>query len=183
MLRAIAVRISAASLALGFASSSVAVSEALVRPITLSKTTIIGTGRGVPGVRPVGIGEALYRMIAKLVLTKARPDTKAACGSTQLCAGLEAGIEGALHSVRTEARADGSLNFEDDGAARDDERDAAQELEAQARDRPGARDSTADAEDESGDGPHLAGGSGFLCWVALWHLGWPATPLTSAAGD
>ncbi|EJK75711.1 hypothetical protein THAOC_02554 [Thalassiosira oceanica] len=45
MLRAIAVRISAASLALGFASSSVALSEALVRPITLSKTTIIGTRR------------------------------------------------------------------------------------------------------------------------------------------
>ncbi|EJK52129.1 hypothetical protein THAOC_28634, partial [Thalassiosira oceanica] len=33
------------------------------------------------------------------------------------------------------------------------QRDAAQDLEAQARDRPGARDSTADAEDESGDGP------------------------------
>jgi len=105
-----------------------------------------------PGVRPVGIGEILYRMIAKLVLTKARPDTKAACGSTQLCAGLEAGLDAALHAIRAGAKADGSLNFEDDGEARDDERDAVQEMEAQARHWPEAGDSTADTEDESGDG-------------------------------
>ena len=52
-----------------------------------------------PGVRPVGIGEIWRRAISKCALTVCGEDAKAACGSTNLCAGLEAGIEGALHSV------------------------------------------------------------------------------------
>ena len=47
-----------------------------------------------PGVRPLGIGEVWRRAIAKCVLAECGDDAKAACGSTQLCAGLEAGIEG-----------------------------------------------------------------------------------------
>jgi hypothetical protein len=53
-----------------------------------------------PGVRPVGIGEILRRLIAKMVVRAAGDQAKAACGNRQLCAGLEAGIEGAVHAVR-----------------------------------------------------------------------------------
>ena len=53
-----------------------------------------------PGVRPVGIGEIWRRLFAKCVLKVAGTEAKEACGSAQLCAGLEAGIEGAVHAVR-----------------------------------------------------------------------------------
>ena len=51
-----------------------------------------------PGIRPLGIGEAWMRAVSKLVLMQCGMDGKAACGNTQLCVGLEAGIEGAIHA-------------------------------------------------------------------------------------
>ena len=47
-----------------------------------------------PGVRPVGVGEIWRRLLAKCVLVVAGGEAKEACGSEQLCAGLEEGIEG-----------------------------------------------------------------------------------------
>ena len=47
-----------------------------------------------PGVRPVSIGETLRRALAKLVMRAAGEQAKTACGNLQMCAGLEAGIEG-----------------------------------------------------------------------------------------
>ena len=52
-----------------------------------------------PGVCPVGIGETLLRALAKLVTRAAGDQAKTACVNLQLCAGLEAGIEGATHTV------------------------------------------------------------------------------------
>ena len=52
-----------------------------------------------PGIRPVNIGETLRRALAKLVMRAAGEQAKTACGNLQLCAGLEAGIEGATHAV------------------------------------------------------------------------------------
>ena len=52
-----------------------------------------------PGVRPVGIGETLRRALAKLVMRAVGEQAKTACGILQLCAGLEAGIEGDTHAV------------------------------------------------------------------------------------
>ena len=52
-----------------------------------------------PGVRPVGIGETLHRALAKLLMRAAGEQAKTACWNLQLCAGLEAGIEGATHTV------------------------------------------------------------------------------------
>ena len=51
------------------------------------------------GVRPVGIGETLRRALAKLVMRAAGDQAKTSCGNLHLCAGLEAGIEGATHAV------------------------------------------------------------------------------------
>ena len=64
-----------------------------------------------PGVRPVGIGEVWRRAIAKCVLGECGDDAKASCGSTQLCAGLEAGIEGAIHAVTARATANTTMDF------------------------------------------------------------------------
>ena len=47
----------------------------------------------------MGGGETFRRGLAKLVMRAADNQSKTACGSFQLCAGLEAGIEGATHAV------------------------------------------------------------------------------------
>ena len=52
-----------------------------------------------PGVPPMRIRETLRRALAKLVMRAAWEQAKTACGNLQLFAGLEAGIEGATHSV------------------------------------------------------------------------------------
>jgi hypothetical protein len=55
-----------------------------------------------PGTRPVGIGEIVRRLIAKCVIARVGYRATAACGSLQLCAGLPAGIEGAVHALQSE---------------------------------------------------------------------------------
>ena len=50
-------------------------------------------------MRPVGIGETLRWALAKLVMRAEGEQAKMACGNLQVCAGLEAGIEGATHAV------------------------------------------------------------------------------------
>ena len=52
-----------------------------------------------PRVHPVVIGETLRRALAKIVMRSAKDQEKTACGNLQLCAGLEAGIEGSTHAV------------------------------------------------------------------------------------
>ena len=52
-----------------------------------------------PGVRPVGIGEILRRILAKCVLRICGGDVKDVCGEEQLASGLEAGIEGGVHAM------------------------------------------------------------------------------------
>ena len=47
----------------------------------------------------MGIGETLCRALDKLVMRAHGDQSKTACGNLQLCAGLEAGIEGATHAV------------------------------------------------------------------------------------
>ena len=52
-----------------------------------------------PGVCPVGMGDTLRQDIAKLVMRAAGDQAKKDCGSLQLCAVLEAVIEGATHAM------------------------------------------------------------------------------------
>ena len=52
-----------------------------------------------PGVRPIGIGEVLRRVIGKIVMKLLRKDILKATGSLQLCAGQDAGSEAAIHAV------------------------------------------------------------------------------------
>jgi hypothetical protein len=53
-----------------------------------------------PGVRPIGVGETLRRLLAKCVLAVAGEEAKLACGAEQVCAGMEGGIEAAIHAAK-----------------------------------------------------------------------------------
>ena len=55
---------------------------------------------GNPGVRPIGIGEILRRLVGKLVVGHIREDIIEAAGPLQTCAGLKAGIEASIHAMR-----------------------------------------------------------------------------------
>ena len=48
-----------------------------------------------PGVRPIGIGEVLRRIIGKSIISVIRPDIVESAGNLQLCAGQPAGCEAA----------------------------------------------------------------------------------------
>ena len=54
----------------------------------------------IPGVRPLGIGYIIRRLVAKCGLKVMGQDATRACGTDQLCTGLEAGIEGGIHFIR-----------------------------------------------------------------------------------
>ena len=53
-----------------------------------------------PRIRPVGVGETWKRIMAKFLLRVVGAEAKAACGTTHLAGGVEAGIEGAIHAMR-----------------------------------------------------------------------------------
>ena len=52
-----------------------------------------------PGVRPIGIGEVLRRIIGKALISTIKPEIMKSAGSLQLCAGQEAGCEAATHAM------------------------------------------------------------------------------------
>ena len=51
------------------------------------------------GVRPVGIGETLRRIIGKCVNKAVGSDVQLAAGALQTCAGMESGVEAAIHAM------------------------------------------------------------------------------------
>ena len=53
-----------------------------------------------PGVRSIGIGDIFRSLCCKIVLLLTKNQATKACGIDQLCCGLEAGIEGAVHHIR-----------------------------------------------------------------------------------
>ncbi len=54
-----------------------------------------------PGVRPIGVGETVRRIIGKAILAVIKVDVLEAAGTLQLCAGQEAGSEAAIHAMRS----------------------------------------------------------------------------------
>ena len=66
---------------------------------TLVACRLVPLIKGVDGVRPIGIGEILRRIMGKSVSKILKKDIMNASGTLQTCAGLESGIEGAIHGV------------------------------------------------------------------------------------
>ena len=53
-----------------------------------------------PGIRPIGVGEVLRRIVGKIISTHANSDIREAAGPLQTCAGHNAGAESAIHAMR-----------------------------------------------------------------------------------
>ena len=53
-----------------------------------------------PGLRPIGVGEVLRRIIGKAVMSTTKEHVKKSVGSLQVCAGQEAGCEAAIHAMK-----------------------------------------------------------------------------------
>jgi len=52
-----------------------------------------------PGVHPIGVGETLRQIVGKAICLVTCFDASGIWGSDQLCAGLQCGIEGAIHAM------------------------------------------------------------------------------------
>ena len=103
----------------------------------------------------MGIGETLRQALTKLVMRAAGDQAKTTCGNLQLCAGLEAGIEGDTHAVgqRRLARVR-EIRYEPDKeeAAGDEE----EEREGTANGFNNLRIETAGTEEEAAEGLAVA---------------------------
>ena len=53
-----------------------------------------------PGVRPIGIGEVLRRIVSSATMALLKPDLINATAPLQTCAGLPGGIEASIHAMR-----------------------------------------------------------------------------------
>ena len=52
-----------------------------------------------PGVRPIGVGEVLRRIIGKAILSVIKPEILSSAGNLQLCAGQAGGCEATVHAM------------------------------------------------------------------------------------
>ena len=52
-----------------------------------------------PGIRPIGVGEVLRRIIGKTISAYLKKEIKLAAGPLQVCAGHCAGAEAAIHAM------------------------------------------------------------------------------------
>ena len=80
-----------------------------VRPIPGSSHTsveaytacrLIPLNKNPNGIRPIGIGEVLRRIIGKAIIAEIKPEIMKSAGCLQLCAGQKAGCEASAHAMK-----------------------------------------------------------------------------------
>ena len=64
-----------------------------------------------PGIRPIGIGEILRRLIGELLVGELKQDLKKAAGPIQVCASHKAGAEAAIHAMQSVFDEDNTQNI------------------------------------------------------------------------
>ena len=52
-----------------------------------------------PGIRPIGVGEVLRRIIRKTIMCTLKQDVCNSVGKLQTCGGQQAGVEAAIHAM------------------------------------------------------------------------------------
>ena len=61
---------------------------------------LIPLNKNPSGVRPIGIGEVLHRIIGKAIVRTINQEIVDATAPIQICAGIPGGVEAAVHAVR-----------------------------------------------------------------------------------
>ena len=61
---------------------------------------MIPLAKDIDGVRPIGIGEVLRRIVGKAITTVLQPDILTSTAPIQVCGGLHGGVEAAIHAMR-----------------------------------------------------------------------------------
>ncbi len=75
----------------------------LVNPDHIKSYTacrLIPLSKNPSGVRPIGIGEVLRRIVGKAITTVLKPDLLNCTAPIQTCGGLPGGVEAAIHAMR-----------------------------------------------------------------------------------
>ena len=52
-----------------------------------------------PGVRPIGVGEVLRRIVGKAIISVIKPESNELCWKFKLCAGQASGCEAAVYAI------------------------------------------------------------------------------------
>ena len=60
---------------------------------------LIPLDKGDGSVRPIGVGEVIWKIIAKCVVQIAKPEIIQATGSMQMCSGQKSGSKAAIHAM------------------------------------------------------------------------------------
>ena len=71
----------------------------LIAPLTACRLIPLSKGPS-GGIRPIGVGEVLRRIMGKVVASTLKDQIKEAAGPLQTCASQGAGAEAAIHSMR-----------------------------------------------------------------------------------
>ena len=82
---------------MGFRLCSMHHCPGLLAPLTSCRLLALDKN---PGVRPIGVGEVLRRLLGKCIVHVFKDPIKEAAGNLQTCAGFEAGAEAAIHAMK-----------------------------------------------------------------------------------
>jgi hypothetical protein len=93
---ALSARLRDAVAALGHVMANEEMDWKLIRALVANRLVALDK---CPGVRPIGIGECLRRILGKVMAKVTRDSATLEAGADQLCMGLAGGIEGAIHGM------------------------------------------------------------------------------------